>query len=85
MHAVDDYINWNALMCAYKYGHRVVAAMLLDIGINLEARDVDGWTALHLAAYYDHPDTCLLLLSVATNGQSNVFFVQACVSRVTLR
>ena len=41
LHAVDIY-NYNALMYACENDHRVVAAMLLDRGINLEVRDEDG-------------------------------------------
>ena len=41
VHAVHNY-NDNALMYACENDHRVVAAMLLDRGINLEVRDEDG-------------------------------------------
>ena len=63
VNAVCSNSKRSALMYACRYGHRVVAVMLLDRGINLEARDNGEWTALHFAAYYDHPDTCLLLIS----------------------
>ena len=45
VHAVDNRYNWNALMYASRNGHRNVAAMILDRGINLEVRDnVNGRT-----------------------------------------
>lgn len=44
-------------------GHAVVAALLLDKGADLNARDAEsGSTALHIAASYGRRDVVLLLL-----------------------
>jgi ankyrin repeat protein len=36
-------------------------------GANVNAFDMDGWTALHYAAYYDHYSVLLLLLDAGAN------------------
>ena len=59
-----DSNNWNSLMYACWNDHISVVAMLMDREPDLEARDYGiGMTALHIAAYCDHKDICLLLLS----------------------
>lgn len=35
--------------------------MLLDLGDEINTRDVDGWTPLHAAAHWGHRDCCRML------------------------
>ncbi|KAA0150244.1 hypothetical protein FNF31_07052 [Cafeteria roenbergensis] len=51
-----------ALAVAASAGHTHAAALLLDRGADLEAKDEDGWTALLAAAIQGHRDTVELLL-----------------------
>ena len=55
--------NWNALHGAAINGREQIVAMLLSRGTVLEARTFDGSTALLLAAFFDKPEVCLLLIA----------------------
>jgi len=43
-------------------GRLEVARLLLEHSADVNARDDDGWTPLHFAAYNDHVDVAELLL-----------------------
>jgi hypothetical protein len=48
--------------------------VILEAGenINIDCVDINGWTALHHAAYNGHADVCQLLLSGSTGQTANV-------------
>jgi len=54
--------GWTPLHCRARKGRNAVARVLLERGIDLEARDVLGWMALHWAAHNGHATTLQLLL-----------------------
>ncbi|XP_055342670.1 protein phosphatase 1 regulatory subunit 12A-like isoform X2 [Paramacrobiotus metropolitanus] len=43
-------------------GYREVMRLLLDLGVDIDARDVDGWTPLHAAAHWGHREGCRMLV-----------------------
>ena len=53
--------GYDALMDASGNGHAAVIAVLLDNGVDPNSRN-EGWTALGLAAIWDHLPVCQLLL-----------------------
>ena len=61
VHVLDGFFD--ALMLASSRGHVAVCWVLLDHGAVMTTRDVNGLTALHCAATYDHLQVGLLLCS----------------------
>src|SRR6202043_1558083 len=62
--AVDGAYNpqkYTPLMRAANFGHAEVAAALITAGADVNARDVDGHTALDFAAHRDNADVVALL------------------------
>ena len=51
-------------------GDLVRARQLLARGVNVNASDYDGRTALHLAARGDHSEMCRYLLSVGADPEN---------------
>ena len=58
--------GWDALMVASWNGHLAVVGLLLSKGADPNSRNADD-TALSLAAKYDKPEVCLLLISHAAD------------------
>ena len=58
--------GWDALMAASRSCHIAVCTVLLDRGVDPDSRS-DTDSALLLAAYYDHIQVCLLLISRRAN------------------
>ena len=61
---------WGAtpLLDAATQGHAGMARLLLDAGgSDAEAKDSDGWTALHNAAFHGHNDTVRVFLDAGAN------------------
>ena len=58
--------GWDALMIASRFGHLAVVGWLLSKGADPNSRHASD-TALSLAAEYDHPEVCLLLISHAAD------------------
>jgi hypothetical protein len=58
--------GWDALMTASYNGHLAVVGLLLSKGADPNSRNAYH-TALSLAAAYDHPEVCLLLISHAAD------------------
>ena len=54
--------GWDALMYASRNGYPAVVTLLLDRGADPCSRN-DDYTALYLAAMYDHLQVCLILLN----------------------
>ncbi|XP_053576427.1 protein phosphatase 1 regulatory subunit 12A [Bombina bombina] len=50
-----------ALHVAAAKGYTEVLRLLLQLGIDVDSRDYDGWTPLHAAAHWGQQDTCRLL------------------------
>jgi hypothetical protein len=42
------------------------------LGVDIECRDVNGWTPLHHAAYNGHAELCEMLLAGVSNQRANV-------------
>lgn len=71
-----DYRYRTALHLAVEQGHVDVAAMLIDWGVDLAAKDCGGFTALHLAAELGHDKIVGMLLEknpklIAIRGYDN--------------
>ena len=58
--------GWDALMIASCYGHLAVVGWLLSKGADPNSRHAYD-TALSLAAEFEHPEVCLLLISHAAD------------------
>lgn len=56
-----------ALHRSCMYGRLEIARLLLDHGVELEARDSKGWTALHFAANGGHLELANFLISSCAN------------------
>lgn len=54
--------NPSFLHCAAAHGKEKMAALLINLGINLDLRDGKGRTAAALACYYDNPRTLEVIL-----------------------
>jgi ankyrin repeat protein len=63
--------NASQLLEACREGKVEEVAKLLDAGVNIESRDVDGWTALIKAAGEGQLAVVQLLLKVSTNKRVN--------------
>ncbi|XP_029909511.1 protein phosphatase 1 regulatory subunit 12A isoform X2 [Myripristis murdjan] len=50
-----------ALHVAAAKGYIEVLKVLLQCGIDVDSRDIDGWTALHAAAHWGQEEVCTLL------------------------
>jgi hypothetical protein len=62
-----------ALMMAAAFGHAEVAHLLMEAGVHLNAKNKDGDTALHSAAFLCHPEIVEDLLSHGADaGLSNL-------------
>lgn len=59
-------------MLAAQNGYCEIAQILLDGGARINARTLDGKTALSLAAGFNHPDIVKLLTGVAGNIRINL-------------
>ncbi|KAL8599950.1 hypothetical protein ACOMHN_050252 [Nucella lapillus] len=62
LHDEDDNSN-TALHLAAQYGHNKVAAVLLELGADVSARNYSQWTPLDLAASKGWTKTCSVLLN----------------------
>ena len=56
-----------ALHCAAMGGHAGIVRMLLDVGVEIDAKDGGGYTALHLAAWGGEEDVVRLLVEAGAN------------------
>jgi len=41
--------------------------LLIEVGANVNARDLDGWTPMHAAAHWGQDDACKLLAQHSAN------------------
>ncbi len=56
----DGWNDRSSWYLACQMGHKdVVAILLRDVNVTM----IDGWTALHLAAYYGHKELALFLIA----------------------
>lgn len=55
------------LFAAIEYGDDNLCRELLKKSVNVNARNEDGWTPLHVAACYDRVNACLALLDRGAN------------------
>lgn len=51
------------LLCAVENGHVLMAKSLIDQGANIHAVGTDGWSILHLAAYFGKASVIAMLLA----------------------
>ena len=56
-----------ALHVAASKGYNQLIGMLIRAGADVHAKDFEGWTPLHAAAYWDEKDACRILME---NGAS---------------
>lgn len=55
--------NWNLIHKAvYKGISEQYVEELCKLDLNINLRDIDGWTPLHLAAYFINPEYCAVLI-----------------------
>ena len=50
------------LLDAARYGRTETVRLLIAQGANVNAKDDDGWTPLHLATKYDRTETARVLI-----------------------
>ena len=55
-------INGEAVLIAARKGHAEVCELLIKHGMNKDLTNKYGYTALHLAAYYDRFNVCKVLV-----------------------
>lgn len=71
-HAVSM-IRTTPLMLAAAHGHLETVRALLDLGADVNAEDMTGWTALHAAARNGYPDIVRLLLERGARQTSPLY------------
>ncbi|CAK8994192.1 unnamed protein product [Durusdinium trenchii] len=59
--------NRDGLVLAASCGHLEVVRLLLEAGVDKDAADTDGWTALHIAAENGHSEVVRLLLEAGAD------------------
>ncbi|XP_022240507.1 protein phosphatase 1 regulatory subunit 12B-like isoform X2 [Limulus polyphemus] len=67
-----------ALHVAAAKGYIKVLSMLIKAGLELNAQDNDGWTALHAAAHWGQREACELLADNLANMDIQNFVGQTC-------
>ena len=68
LNAKEDFGGSTPLMVAAIFGQWEVAAILIDNGANLEARNKTGGTALHVACFFCRPAIVKLLLNAGAEA-----------------
>ena len=91
LNAVDSKLKRTALHYAAACGHADVVGVLVSLGANVDARDVDGRTAVHVASSEGRRDVVLWMKSVAegkkkrTKGPSYLGTILASAVRASSR
>ncbi|MEO1970721.1 MAG: ankyrin repeat domain-containing protein [Pirellulaceae bacterium] len=67
LNQTEDFGGSTPLMLAAVFGMRDIARILIDAGVNLEARNKTGGTALHTACFFCRPEIVMLLLSAGAD------------------
>lgn len=68
---ITDFINRTPLHVAVESNNfDVVQFLIMEVGVDIEAREVDGWTALYCAVDEDSPEIIELLLNVGANFET---------------
>lgn len=64
---ITDFINRTPLHVAVESNNfEIVQFLIVEVGVDIEAREVDGWTALYCAVKEDNPEIINLLLEVGS-------------------
>ena len=59
--ATNDFLKGTPLIIAAMNGHREIVRILLARGADVNARDMEGWTAMRYATGYGYTEIALLL------------------------
>jgi ankyrin repeat protein len=61
---IPDKDGQTALMVAAERGNYVIVKKMIERNVDINVQDLQGSTALHLAAYSGHSEICQLLAQV---------------------
>jgi ankyrin repeat protein len=84
---VDD-VGRTVLINAAESGHVDCVKLCIELGANLSARDISGWTSLHWASVNGHKKVACLLLDVGaridakTNGGKTSLYWAICNNHI---
>jgi hypothetical protein len=67
LNAKEDFGGSTPLILAAIFGQKEAAAILIDAGANLDARNNEGGTALHQACFFCRPEIVKLLLNAGAD------------------